>query len=256
MYKIKSNQNEPSNYYGEDFYFSQIKGSYKSAIFFVRTLLSIYKPKSVVDLGCGRGAWLKAFIENGAEKVVGIDGSWNSQANMIDPKIEFYQADLNQRIEKTHDIKYDLSISLEVAEHLDESSANIFIKSLTNFSDLVMFGSAFTAQGGTNHINEQPHTYWAKIFMSYNYLPYDIFRPVLWGNNEIEFWYQQNTFLYIRKDSSIANIFAKAGHFPIKNINFMDCIHPSLYNLKLRRKSFIKALLPKQIIAFIRKSYG
>ena len=39
----------------------------------------LLNPKSVVDVGCGRGSWLKAFKEKGAVKLVGYDGSWNNQ---------------------------------------------------------------------------------------------------------------------------------------------------------------------------------
>lgn len=48
-------------------------------------------------------------------------------------------------------------------------------------SDVIMFSAAYTKQGGNNHINEQPHTYWAKKFISHDFVPYDIFRPVFWG---------------------------------------------------------------------------
>lgn len=163
--------------YGDDFYNAQIEGSYKSAQRYGERLASVYRPRSVVDAGCGRGAWLKAFKDGGAEKVVGLDGPWNSAGNMVDPSIEFRPVELNQPIAVEGGERFDLAMSVEVAEHLQEASARGFVASLTRLSDVVLFGYAFSCQGGTNHLNEQPHTYWAKLFEAHDYAPYDFFRP-------------------------------------------------------------------------------
>lgn len=251
--------NNGDKFYDENFYKNQIAGSYRSAKIYVAFLTSIFKFRSVVDVGCGRGTWLKAFKDNGAEYLVGFDGSWNNQINMIDQSIKFIAIDLNKTIEKP-EFEFELAMSLEVAEHLEEQSARTFVKSLTTLSNVVMFGAAFTKQGGTNHINEQPHTYWAKIFNDYNYVPYDIFRPVFWGNSDIELWYQQNTFLYVKRGAELNLILNEAGFQPMKNIAFMDCVHPDLYKHKILQASgkniFIrmcKKVIPKSLIPFFRK---
>lgn len=73
--------------------------------------------------------------------------------------------------------RFDLAMSVEVAEHLHEASAKGFVASLTRLSDVVLFGSAFSSQGGTNHVNEQPHIYWAKLFETHDYAPYVFLAP-------------------------------------------------------------------------------
>ena len=60
--------------YEESFYNSQIAGSLRSAKLMSKHFSSIYTPSSVADIGCGRGAWLKAFGDNGANELIGIDG--------------------------------------------------------------------------------------------------------------------------------------------------------------------------------------
>jgi SAM-dependent methyltransferase len=244
---IVDTQDALAKFYGDDFYKKQVGASLASAMTYAALLAPLFRPASVVDLGCGRGTWLKAFKDIGATKLVGYDGNWNTQRNMIDQSIVFRSANLNEPIRPAESERFDLAMSLEVAEHLEPSSARTFIRSLTDLSNVILFSAAYTKQGGDNHVNEQPHTYWAEIFMSFEYVPYDLFRPVVWGDKEIPFWYQQNTFLYVRRNTHFAEVLANVGHYPIKNLAFMDCVHPSLYQSRIGTKAAIKELAAKAI---------
>jgi hypothetical protein len=51
--------------------------------------------------------------------------------------------------------RFDLAMSLEVAEHLTPGRAESFIQELCGVSDCVLFGAAIPGQGGTNHIHER-----------------------------------------------------------------------------------------------------
>lgn len=217
--------------YDDAFYARQINGSLRSGRKYATYIYSLLKPTSIADIGCGRGAWLKAFREAGATSTHGIDGEWNQEVNMLDSHMTYIQADLKNLNPSTE--KYDLAISLEVAEHLPRNSADNFIRVLCSFSDAIMFSAAYLAQGGTNHLNEQPHTYWAKMFRANDFNVYDILRPVFWGDDEVEWWYRQNTFLYIRKGSDYNNLLTSIGHLPLADLSFMNCIHPALYRMKI-----------------------
>lgn len=221
--------------YGDSFYEGQMADSYKSATIYAQHLTGLFQPGSVADIGCGRGTWLKAFREAGANRLVGFDGNWNSSGNLVDDTIEFIAADLNQAIGSPDGEKFDLAMSLEVAEHLEPASAPIFIESLTGLADVVMFGAAFTGQGGENHINERPHSYWAGLFRERRFVPYDFFRPHLWGDQRVCFWYRQNTFLYVKESCPLRDILHTRGYSPLVETAFMDCVHPDLYNGYFRR---------------------
>ena len=160
---------------------------------------------------------------------------------MIDPDINFRSIDLNKPFSVPE--KVDIAITLEVAEHLDFSTAHQFIKSMTESSDVVLFSAAYTKQGGTNHINEQPHTYWALLFAEQDFVPFDLFRPEFWGNENVCFWYRQNTFLYIRKDSNAYRQITAHGLKEMVNISFMNCIHPKLWETQ-SFKNHIADLMP------------
>lgn len=75
--------NQAFSYCDYQFYRDQADRSYGYAVVYVSHLMIYIRPTSVVDVGCGRGSWLKAFHEQGVEKCVGLDGSWNSQHKML-----------------------------------------------------------------------------------------------------------------------------------------------------------------------------
>ena len=241
--------------YDDSFYQDQISRSYQSANIYILHLLKYFRPKSIIDVGCGRGTWLKAFEEHGASRCLGLDGFWNSQKHMLSKTIQFYPTDLSQPSFPV-DSDWDLAMSLEVAEHLPESSANDFVEFLTNLSDVVLFSAAFVNQGGDNHINEQLHSYWALKFRHFGFIPFDLFRPFFWGNSSVDFCYRQNTFLYVSASSPVLNTLVDAGINPIDNIEFMNCVHPYLYSQRSSLTSIISrslaSLIPFYMMPFAR----
>ena len=194
----------------------------------VKKLLEYYKPKSVVDFGCGLGTFLKAFKEEGVNEVLGLDGPWVNRELLKDflSEDEFLEVDLEQ--ENKLNKKYDLVISLEVAEHLSESKASVFVNNLVNAGNVILFSAAVPFQGGQNHINEQWVEYWQDKFEKHNYKFYDIFRRPLWNEEDIKWWYKQNMFLIVSEN--------KEGL--LKNTNkdekIINLIHPEHFELKSR----------------------
>ncbi|WP_256360400.1 class I SAM-dependent methyltransferase [Methylomonas koyamae] len=180
--------------YNDRFYDNQSTGSLKSAKAIVPIINEILSPQSVVDLGCGIGTWLSAFIEMGIDDILGIDGPYVEKNKLLINEANFLAADLEKPI--LLDRKFDLAISLEVAEHIPDIAANTFVSSLTSLSDVIIFSAALPYQGGENHINEQWPEYWSDKFVAAGYTPIDYLRLKLWNDSDIEFWYRQNI-LYI-----------------------------------------------------------
>lgn len=104
--------------YDDSFYLRQQEGSENSAAKIVEHLISYYKPKTLIDIGCGRGSWLKAFGDTDVTKLVGVDGPWDTQSDMLDQRIQLFQSDLTQPESIQVEGRFDLAMSLEVAEHL------------------------------------------------------------------------------------------------------------------------------------------
>lgn len=175
---------------------------------------------SVVDVGCGLGTFLRAFKENGVEKILGIDGPWCKKELLFQniSEEEFLEFDLERDFNLNY--KFDLAISLEVAEHLSPSRASSFVENLCNLSDTVLFSAAVPYQGGENHLNEQPLSYWINLFNKNNYKCLDVIRPLIWNNNKIFWWYRQNIVLFQKVDE---------GEILVNNLyHLVDIIHPEL----------------------------
>ena len=59
---------------------------------------------------------------------------------------------------------FDVAISMEVAEHLPGSVADRYVDFLVSLSNIVVLTAAPPGQGGTDHVNEQPASYWITKF--------------------------------------------------------------------------------------------
>jgi SAM-dependent methyltransferase len=245
-----------SKLYGVSYYKTQVSESLESARIYLKFLWQFFRPASVLDVGCGRGAWLEACHELGSKSLFGFDGDWNNQSLMSDPAIQFQSIDLNKPFSVPE--KVDLAMTLEVAEHLEPSAAPQFVKCLTDTADAVLFSAAYTGQGGINHLNEQPPTYWARLFAQHQFVPFDLFRPVFWGNEKVCFWYRQNAFLYVKSNSAIWRELGTCGFKEIVDTSFMNCVHPDLYNYKLAARpsfsSHLRDLAPSFWRAIKRRS--
>jgi glycosyltransferase involved in cell wall biosynthesis/SAM-dependent methyltransferase len=187
--------------YDTGFFDGQIPGSLSSANAVLRLLFEYYKPSSIVDVGCGLGSWLKCATELGVEDVQGIDGAYVDRSRLLIDENRFTAADLNERIETGR--RFDLAISLEVAEHLSFHRSETFVADLVRLSDLVLFSAALPYQGGTNHINEQWLEFWAILFRRHGYVACDPLRQHLWRDAEVDFWYSQNLLVFCPEERAL-----------------------------------------------------
>ena len=212
--------------YGKRFYDNLAQLSRDSARIFLGHLFSFWKPASVIDVGCGDGAWLGACTLNGPARLVGLDGNWVTHDMMPSAAIEFRPTDLRQDFSAG---SFDLAISMEVAEHLPPEASDRFFHSLARCADAVLFSAAFSGQPGTDHINTRLHSFWAAKFLGQGYQLFDLFRPKFWSDERVAPWYRQNTFLYAKPGHPLHRALEAAGLRGSTDAGFVDCIHPWLY---------------------------
>ena len=123
---------------------------------------------------------------------------------------------------------------LEVAEHLDESNADILIRTLTELSNVVIFSAAITNQGGQGHINEQSPIYWQKKFRGNDFELFDSLRWKFWSSINVDWWYKQNIFIGVKNGVDL----------PMEKTNcLLPVIHPELYNERIKQLERIDPIL-------------
>src|SRR5689334_3990848 len=128
------------NPYDTRFFNKQVQEAIASAQLIVPLVLRLTQPRSVIDVGCGRGAWLKTFKEAGVGAVRGVDGSYVGLDTLLIEQAEFRAEDLSRpfHIDET----FDMAVCLEVAEHLPPKMGPVLVKALTEASPIVLFSAA------------------------------------------------------------------------------------------------------------------
>jgi SAM-dependent methyltransferase len=184
--------------YDEAFYEYISQGSRRSAEVVVPYMLGVFELETVLDVGCGAGAWLEVWKRHGV-RVEGVDGDYVQRDMLLIDQDEFFTADLSKPFGLKK--KYSIVQSLEVAEHIPLESAEIFVSCLCAHGEIILFSAAPPGQGGDNHINEQPYSFWQEIFLTNGYVALDLLRPKLLNDNNVEKWYKYNTILYVSKES-------------------------------------------------------
>jgi SAM-dependent methyltransferase len=180
--------------YTEEFFEYIERGSIASAKKFSAFLTPLLCLNSVLDVGCGRGAWLREWQQAGVEITHGVDGPYVRQESLLIPAEDFIAVDLSQSFDLNR--RYSLVTSLEVAEHLPTDCSETFVSSLVRHADMVLFSAATPGQGGEHHVNERRLSYWQAIFKTKGYDAYDAVRPVFRNEKSIEPWYRYNTVIY------------------------------------------------------------
>ena len=128
----------------------------KSAEIIADVLNDRFRPKRLVDLGAGCGVYSHRFAMRGVD-VLTIDG-------VVPPAEHSYPVavrtrDLTVPFENIWG-SFDLSLCLEVAEHIPEPLADAFLDNLLRFGDRLVLSAAQPNQGGHHHVNERPKRYW------------------------------------------------------------------------------------------------
>jgi len=202
-----------------------------SAAVIVPHLLALTGCRSVVDVGCGDGTWLRTFLDHGVEEVLGVDGDYVDHAWLKIPADRFRSHDLSTPLD--FDRTYDLAMCLEVAEHLSPERADSTIEMLCALAPVVYFSGAIPHQGGTCHINEQWQTRWVEKFEARGFAAIDCIRPLVWNREDVQFWYCQNSALFVRRDI-VEKDEALRRELERTNPAYWNLVHPRLFELHMR----------------------
>jgi len=110
-------------------------------------------PKTLLDLGCGPGHLVQIAAALGAD-------AWGVDVDPRGPEASFRISVENLAEPYVHEA-CEMVLCLEVAEHLPPEAADTLCDTLAEATGkTLLFSAATPGQGGSGHLNEQPHEYW------------------------------------------------------------------------------------------------
>ncbi len=221
--------------YDPEFYRWQRVGSRASAAIVLPRLLEWVRPSSVVDVGCGVGTWLGEVRRLGVDDILGVDGAYVDRSMLEIPPDRFVARDLTGPLNLAR--TFDLVMSLEVAEHLPASSAENFVKALTELGPVVLFSAAIPGQGGEGHVNEEWPQAWAERFARHGYRWADPLRALLWNDVRVDAWYAQNLLVFLRSDAFVTAPWATAPWAATPSMPWpLPLVHPTFFRRLVNRE--------------------
>lgn len=210
--KTLATEQKPNSLYNELFYADINEAAIRSADIVFPILRRAAPFTSVLDVGCGQGAWGLSITP---AHYTGIDGDYIKTEQLLIQPDQFIAKDLTQKFNLRK--KFDLVISLEVGEHLPESAADTFVENICKHGDVVLFSAAIPGQGGNNHLNEKWPSYWAEKFYRNGFKLYDFIREKIWNNKDVPYYYRQNILVFSKR-------VLETNNRPV-----IDIVHPDKY---------------------------
>jgi len=130
-------------------------------------LFNLTGKSDVIDVGCAIGEYVEWLNEKGIG-AWGIEGSEAAREFMVTER--FNIMDLRLPLGDAEYLgKYNLAISLEVAEHIEPEYAGVYLNNLCLLSDTILMTAAHPGQKGHGHVNCQEKGWWASEMMNRGY---------------------------------------------------------------------------------------
>lgn len=169
---------KPSDLYTAEWFAAKKRGSpqHKAKLEMAAVLDAMYHPASVLDVGCGLGWMLEHWADNRPNTLpVGLDIAASVISPLAAESLRGFISPGNLQGAWADrfcgESSYDLTLCVEVAEHLHEIYALHLVAQLTRTSRHIFFSAATPGQKGTGHVNCQPVAYWVDLFRAEGYEP-------------------------------------------------------------------------------------
>lgn len=120
-----------------------------------------------IDVGCAIGDLVAEALKRGWD-AYGLEGARAAQPFLECPEDRIIFADLRGQI--LSKVRFHITSCFEVAEHIEEEHADVFVDNLCRTSSNIIMSAAPPGQGGHHHYNCQPYEYWDEKFAKRDYI--------------------------------------------------------------------------------------
>lgn len=186
---------------GHGFYDYSNAAALNAAGEIVPLVLTAIPIQSVLDVGCGSGAWLKILKEQHIQDYQGVDSYLRDPRKLLVGEDRIDMADFSEPFNLTR--RFDLVTSIGLAGRLPDNVVDDFVTSLTQHSDVILFSPMSPNPTDAARESEKPLSYWFEKFEKQGFVMYDFIRPHIQYNNLISHWYRYNVVLFIRKTREV-----------------------------------------------------
>lgn len=219
----------------------------QSAAAVVPLLYDLFHPRCVVDVGCGTGDWLAEFLSCGTEVVQGFDNDWIPRPSLAIPSENFVGIDLFSELPDLG--SPDMVLCLEVAEHLPREAALRLLDRVCSSSRVVVWSAAVPGQGGHEHINEHPQSYWVERFSERGFDCFDLLRAKFWSDERVSWWYRQNCLVYATPEAA-----HRAGLH--RQPMVADLIHPKAFEWARDPRNYSLRTILRHLPHYLLRRFG
>lgn len=176
--------------------------SSRCAPLMARSIVQRLAPKRAIDYGCGTGSLLLALRDLGVD-AAGTEFSATARRYCSRKGLTVVPLDFRRLFTRLPLGTADIAMSFEVGEHLPERHATDLVRLIANTAPVIVFSAATPGQGGSGHVNEQPHAYWQRLFGEHgqacDHRETDSLRAE-WTEGGVEPWYASNVMVFRRHE--------------------------------------------------------
>ncbi len=159
-----------------------------------KMLVDRFAIRSMLDVGCGEGHAVKYFHSLGCI-AHGVDGLMTNVQRAVMPIA------LHDLTNGPYIMPVDMTLSIEVAEHIEEAYVGHYLETLRNGKIIVMT-HALPSQQGFHHVNCQPEEYWTARLEARGYVldPMNNYWRNLSKADGHQSYFAQSGLVFLRRD--------------------------------------------------------
>ncbi len=132
-----------------------------------KKITELLAPQTVLDLGCAYGLLVETLRDRGVQ-AFGLDISEYAINQAREDLKDFLR--VGSMLEPIKG-RYDLIISIEVIEHIEEKHSDAVIHNMCTASDQILLATTPDDFDDPTHFNVQPPLYWVQKFAQFGFVP-------------------------------------------------------------------------------------